>query len=62
MRDEIIDKIKIVDLTVDGECSRCGECCGDYLPLLKNELKIIKEYVKKNNIKPYKQNTVMMNF
>lgn len=45
MRYEVIDK------TADGKCSGCGECCSDLLPLSDAEIKRIKEYVKKHNIK-----------
>lgn len=37
----------------DGSCSGCGECCSDFLPLSKDELKRIKAYAKKNGLKPH---------
>ena len=37
----------------DGSCSGCGECCNDFLPLSKDELKRIKAYAKKNGLKPH---------
>lgn len=33
-----------------GECSNCGECCTDFIPLSKNEVRVIKRYIKDNNI------------
>lgn len=39
--------------TINNKCSRCGECCGLFIPFTKKELKRIKEYVKEHNIKPY---------
>lgn len=42
----------ITDNTCNGRCSQCGECCTIFLPLTKKEVKTIKEYVEKNNIKP----------
>lgn len=39
---------------IDGECSLCGQCCGDYLPLTDKELETIQRYVIKHKIKPYK--------
>lgn len=35
----------------NGRCSNCGECCTDFIPLTKAEVKNIKAYIKKNNIK-----------
>lgn len=49
-----IDYVDVKDHCIDGKCSRCGECCGDYLPLLEHELAIIRKYVEKHKIKPYK--------
>jgi len=45
-RDEII-----CDFTHDGACSRCGECCGDFLPLSAVEIDRIKTYVRKHQVK-----------
>lgn len=42
----------ITDFTCNGKCSNCGECCSNFLPLSDVEIKTIKEYVKKHNIKP----------
>ena len=42
----------INDMTCNGECSRCGSCCGLFIPFTDEELKLIKDYVKVNNIKP----------
>lgn len=43
---------KISDRTCNGQCSRCGECCGIFIPFTEKELSIIKEYVSKHNIQP----------
>lgn len=32
------------------KCSNCGECCVDFIPLTKREVKNIKSFIKKNNI------------
>jgi Fe-S-cluster containining protein len=40
------------DLTVNGKCTGCGECCSNILPLSHEELDRIKAYVKKHDIKP----------
>lgn len=39
-------------------CKNCGECCGDFLPLSKGEIKKIQMFVTKNGIKN-KQNDSM---
>lgn len=42
----------IKDKTCNGQCSRCGDCCGLFIPLNDDEIKIIKDYVSKHNIQP----------
>lgn len=42
----------IYDFTKDGKCSSCGACCSAFLPLSKREIKEIKRYIKKHDIKP----------
>jgi len=38
----------------DGKCSSCGECCGSApYPFTLEDIKRVKEYVIKNNIKPH---------
>ena len=44
-------KDKITDFTVDNKCSNCGNCCNDILPVNKQEIKRIKQYIKEHNIK-----------
>lgn len=34
-----------------GNCSNCGECCVDILPLNAQEINRIREYVRKHKIK-----------
>ena len=48
-----VDARNIKDKTCDGNCSRCGDCCGMFIPFTDDELDVIKKYVKKHNIKPY---------
>lgn len=50
---------KIVDNTICGKCSKCGECCSNFLPITQEELNSIQKYVIENNIKPQKQNLIM---
>lgn len=40
------------DLTVDGKCSQCGGCCSNRLPLTNQEVKELKELIKKKRLKP----------
>ena len=52
-----LDEIKrdmesgIWDFTKDGECSNCGQCCSDFLPVSEKEIQTIRRYIKRNNIK-----------
>ena len=36
----------------DGECSGCGNCCSNCLPVTADEIKTIKAYISRHNIKP----------
>lgn len=50
---EIIRDMKhgVYDFTVNGECSQCGQCCSDLLPVSSKEIKEIRRYIKKHHIK-----------
>ena len=50
---------EIKDMTCNGECSRCGSCCGLFIPFTDKELDVIKKYVKLHNIQPYNRINVM---
>lgn len=52
---------KIIDKTINGKCSKCGECCSNFLPISQEELNIIQKYVIENNIKPQTEILVMEN-
>ena len=39
-------------------CAKCGKCCTDVLMATDQEIKKVKEYVKKYNIKPVNRNTI----
>lgn len=39
------------DYTKNGECSGCGNCCGNILPISSKEIKRIKRYVEKYGIR-----------
>lgn len=45
--------IHIIDYTHKGECSNCGECCSDILPLNTQEITKIDKYLKKHKVKKH---------
>jgi hypothetical protein len=47
------------DLTDNGKCTECGNCCGVYLPLTDKEIARIRRYIKKNHIKECKHGEVI---
>lgn len=44
---------EITDFTLDGECSSCGSCCSDFLPVSAKDIRKIKAYIRKCNIKAH---------
>ena len=54
-------KQEIINCSIGGECSKCGECCSNFLPVCQEEIEKIQEYVIKNNIQPNKSMLVMQN-
>lgn len=53
------DEIMVEDFTKDGNCSNCGNCCSNCLPLSEAEVKRIKAYINKHNIKEQRHNAMM---
>ena len=53
---DVIDSMKagVYDFTVDGNCSNCGQCCTNFLPMTEKEVRIIKAHIKKHKIKEQK--------
>ena len=51
------DNIK--DMTCNGNCSRCGNCCGLFIPFNDEDLPKIKKYVKQHNIKQENRLNIM---
>lgn len=45
------DLSAVHDYFENGECSKCGNCCGRFLPLSTKEINQIKAYIKKHSIK-----------
>lgn len=42
------------NLTCNGKCTGCGQCCSNILPMTDEEIETIRKYVKKYNIKENK--------
>lgn len=41
-----------MNLTKNGRCSRCGQCCTPFIPITEQERKTIADYIKEHNIQP----------
>ena len=54
-----MEYFKKIDHTINGCCSGCGDCCANVLPISKEEVGRIKQYIKKNNIVPVNRNNVL---
>lgn len=52
-------EVKVTDYTENGKCSNCGRCCANGLPLSETEVKRIKAYIKKHNIKEQRHNVAV---
>ena len=50
---------EVTDFTENGKCSSCGQCCSNLLPLSDVEVKRIKAYIKKHNIKEQRHNVMV---
>lgn len=61
IKNVIGNNTKIINNSICGECSKCGECCTNILPVNQIEIEEIQKYVIENNIKPQKQMLVMQN-
>lgn len=44
----------VFNFTKDGECSSCGNCCSNMLPLSRKEIDAIRRYIRKHNIRESK--------
>ena len=42
------------DMTDSGACIQCGACCSNLLPMTDKEIRRIRGYIKKHQIKEYK--------
>ena len=54
--DKIVEEFNngTYDLTCDGNCTGCGACCSNFLPMTNDEIKTIKRYIAKNKIKEHR--------
>lgn len=55
-----MEYFKKIDHTINGCCSGCGDCCANVLPISKEEVGRIKQYIKKNNIVPVNRNNILI--
>ena len=44
----------VYNMTDNGKCTGCGNCCGNILPMTDKEIEAIRRYIKKHNIKECK--------
>ena len=44
------------DLTCNGECTQCGNCCSNLLPMTEEEIATIRKYIKVHHIREYRHN------
>ena len=61
IRDIVEGNVKITDNSICGNCSKCGECCTNFLPVTQKEINEIQKYVIENKIRPQTQILVMQN-
>lgn len=52
---------EITDYSDNGQCSNCGACCNDIIPLTNADINRIKKYIKENNIKPHTHAVLRIN-
>lgn len=45
--------IHMTNYTINGNCSNCGECCSDILPLNEKEIVKIDKYLKTHKLKKH---------
>ena len=44
------------NLTQNGKCTGCGNCCSNLLPMTDEEIEVIRKYIKRFHIKEQKRN------
>lgn len=48
------------DMSKNGQCTGCGECCADHVPLSQKDIVRIKKYIKAHHIKPIRHGSVLL--
>ena len=43
-------KEEICNYTENGECSNCGQCCSNFLPISQKDINAIKRYIRRYGI------------
>lgn len=61
IKNTVEGNVKITDNSICGNCSKCGECCTNFLPVTQKEINEIQKYVIENKIRPQTQILVMQN-
>lgn len=49
------------DLTDNGTCTQCGNCCSNLLPMTDEEIETIRKYIKRYHIKEHRHNLPLAN-
>lgn len=44
----------VYDMTKNGKCTGCGNCCARFIPISDREIRVIRQYIKKHYIKEQK--------
>lgn len=52
---------QIKDFSINGKCSKCGECCSNFLPISQKEIDEIQKYVIEHKIRPQMQMLIIRN-
>lgn len=51
----------VCNMTDNGKCTGCGNCCSNLLPMTDKEIEIIRQYIKKHHIKECKNGIPLAN-
>ena len=48
--------VNVEDYTKDGQCSNCGACCSNFLPMSREEISRIKLYLRSHRVSEQRHN------
>lgn len=51
----------VYNMTDNGKCTGCGNCCSNLLPMTDKEIEVIRRYIKKHHIKEFKHGIPLAN-